>query len=118
MRVLPGSLVGPRGVVAERVTWCLSLRDRVRGVLGRPPLDPDEAYVIADSKQVHTEGVPYALDAVFCDGRWRVLHVETLQPMSRSKRVPGSVYVVELLGGRAADRGIVHGDQLSFRKQS
>jgi uncharacterized protein len=117
MRVLPGALVGPYGVIAERVTWCMTLRDRIRGVLGRPPLDEDEAYVIADSRQVHTEGVPYPLDAVFCDRDWRVLHVETLQPMSRSKRVADSLYVVELLGGRALANGIRPGDRLEFRRQ-
>ena len=115
--MLPGALVGPRGVVAERVTWCVTLRERMRGVLGRPPLDQDEAYVIAHSRQVHTEGVPYPLDAVFCDRGWRVLHVETLRPMSRSRRVAGSVYVVELLGGRAVEHGIAAGDRLSFRPQ-
>ena len=117
MRIRPGTLTGPNGVIAERVTWCMSLRERLRGVLGRPPLEPDEAYVIADSRQVHTEGVPYPLDAVFCDRDWRVLHVETLEPMSRSKRVAGSLYVVELLGGRAAEHGIAPGDRLCFRKQ-
>jgi uncharacterized membrane protein (UPF0127 family) len=114
MRVRPGALTGPGGVIAQRVTWCMTARDRLRGVLGRPPLDEDEAYVIAGGRQVHTEGVPYPLDAVFCDLDWRVLHVETLQPMSRSKRVAESFWVVELLGGRAAAHGIVPGDCLSF----
>ena len=114
MRVQRGPLRGRNGVIADRVTWCLSLSERLRGVLGRSPLDPDEAYVITDSSRVHTKGVPYALDAVFCDRDWRVLHVETLEPMSRSERVPRSYYVVELLGGRAAEHGIVPGDRLSF----
>jgi uncharacterized protein len=95
----------------------MSVRERFRGVLGRPPLDSDEAYVIAGARQVHTEGVPYPLDAVFCDVDWRVLHVETMQPMSTSKRVADSFWVVELLGGRASAHGVVPGDRLSFGKQ-
>lgn len=86
-------------------------------MLGRPPLDPDEAYVITDSRRVHTRGVGYPLDAIFCDGRWRVLHVETLQPMSRSAHVGGAVNVIELLGGRAAVHGIVPGTVLSFGRR-
>jgi uncharacterized membrane protein (UPF0127 family) len=113
-RVLPGPLRGPGGVIAERVTWCTTLSERIRGVLGRSPLEPDEAYVILDAPKVHTVGVPYPLDAVFCDKRWRVLHVQTLQPRSRSERVAGAKYCVELLGGRAAEHGIAVGDRLSF----
>ena len=111
-----GALIGPNGVVADHVTWCLTLRERLQGVLGRPPLEPDEAYVITDSKRVHTRGVPYPLDCVFCDRDWRVLHVETLQPMSRSAHVAGSLNVIELLGGRAAENAIAPGTRLSFGK--
>ena len=113
-KVQAGALIGPRGVVAGRVTWCVSIPERLRGVLGRGPLTPDEAYVIAGSRQVHTVGVPYALDAIFCDRRLQVLHVETLQPRTKSKRIAGSQYCIELLGGRAAQNGITAGDQLRF----
>jgi uncharacterized membrane protein (UPF0127 family) len=112
--VRPGTLRAPGGVVAARVTWCVTHPERLRGVLGRPQLEPDEAYVICRAGQVHTMGVPYALDAIFCDRRWRVLHVETLPPRKASKRIDGSLYVVELLGGRAAELGIVPGQRLSF----
>jgi uncharacterized protein len=113
-RVRPGALIGPRGVVAGRVTWCVSIPDRLRGVLGRDPLEPDEAYVIVGSRQVHTVGVGYPLDAIFCDRRFRVLHVETLQPRSKSKRIVTSRYCIELLGGRAAHNQITPGDRLRF----
>jgi hypothetical protein len=112
--VVPGPLIGPSGVVADRVTWCVTVRDRLRGVLGREPLEPDEAYVICGSRQVHTVGVPYPLDAVFCDRNLRVLHIETLQPRSKSRRIRRSRYCIELLGGRAAACGLVPGDRLTF----
>ena len=89
--------------------------DRIRGVLGRPPLEPDEAYVICRAQKVHTVGVPYPLDVVFCDRRWRVLHVETLQPRGRSRRIADALYCVELLGGRASETGIEPGQRLAFR---
>jgi uncharacterized membrane protein (UPF0127 family) len=88
--------------------------DRIRGVLGRPPLEPDEAYVICEARQVHTVGVPYPLDVVFCDRRWRVLHVQTLQPRRKSERIAGALYCVELLGGRAAEAAIEPGQRLTF----
>jgi hypothetical protein len=115
-KVRPGPLLGPQGVVAERVTWCVTRPERIRGVLGRDPLAPDEAYVITEGRQVHTVGVPYPLDAVFCDADLRVLHVETMQPRSKSLRVGAAHYCIELLGGRAAHAGITPGAELSFGK--
>jgi len=112
--VRSGALLGPRGVVAERVIWATTFRARYRGVLGREPLEPDEAFVIARARQVHTHGVPYPLDTVFCDAKWSVLHVETLIPQSTSKRVRGARCCVELLGGRASACGIEPGVQLAF----
>jgi uncharacterized membrane protein (UPF0127 family) len=114
IKVRSGSLLGPYGVVAERVTWCVTLKDRLRGVIGREPLAPNEAYVIAGSRQVHTVGVPYALDAIFCDGDFQVLHVQTLRPQSRSKRIRDAQFCVEVAGGRATDCGITAGVQLRF----
>jgi uncharacterized protein len=70
--------------------------------------------VIRPCRQVHTMGVPYPLDVVFCDRRDRVLHVETLQPGRISRPVWRARYCVELLGGRAAACGIVRGSTLSF----
>ena len=112
--VRPGALLGPRGVVADRVTWCVRFRARYRGVLGREPLANDEAFVIDRAKQVHTFGVPYALDTIFCDKEWKVLHVETLRPQNKSQKVKGAQCCVELLGGRADACGIEPGVVLSF----
>jgi uncharacterized membrane protein (UPF0127 family) len=110
----PVKLRGPSGVVAHRVHLATSLRDRRQGVLGRDPLAPDEAMVLRPCHQVHTMGVPYPLDAIFCDRRDRVLHVETLQPGRVSRYVWRARYCVELLGGRAEECGVVRGATLSF----
>jgi hypothetical protein len=117
VKVVPGALHAASGPVAARVTWCVTLPERIRGVLGRPPLGSDEAYVICQAQKVHTVGVPYELDVIFCDRRWRVLHVETLRPRGRSRHVAGALYCVELLGGRAAALGIEPGDSLAFRAE-
>jgi uncharacterized protein len=109
-----GELHGPKGLVARKVIWATRFRERRRGVIGRDPLEPDEAMVIDRCRQVHTYGVPYALDAIFCDRSWSVLHIETVEPRSRSQRVAGARVCVELLGGRAAACGIETGETLRF----
>jgi uncharacterized protein len=113
MRLTSGAVLkGPEGVIATRVYVADTHRSRLRGVLGRPPLEPDEALVITDCTQVHTFGVRYALDVVFCDLHDMVLHVETLQPGRMSKRVGTAWACVELLGGRASECRIVVGSRV------
>lgn len=115
-KLVRGPLVGPLGIVAEDVTWATSFRARRRGVLRRPQLGPREALVISPARRVHTLGVGYPLDVVFCDRGMRVLHVETLAPRSVSRRVAGASFCVELLGGRALETGLVPGSLLSFEE--
>jgi uncharacterized membrane protein (UPF0127 family) len=113
-KIRTGELHGPRGLVARNVLWATTFRARYRGVIGRARLVPDEAMVIVRCRQVHSYGVPYPLDAVFCDGSFEVLHVETLDPKARSRKVPGARYCIELLGGRASECGIERGTSLRF----
>jgi hypothetical protein len=104
--------MGPNGLVADHVEWATSFRARRRGVIGRARLAPNEALVLWPCRQVHTKGVPYDLDAVFCDRRWRVLHVETLEPRGRSRRVRRARCCIEMAGGRADACGLRPGAQL------
>ena len=49
------------------------LRDRMRGLLGRPALQPGEALLITPCSSIHTLGMRYALDIAFVDATERVL---------------------------------------------
>jgi uncharacterized membrane protein (UPF0127 family) len=114
----PLVLLGPRGIVADRVTLATTFRARRRGVLGRPPLGLNEAFVIEPCRQVHSFGVPYLLDVVFCDRELKVLHLETLEPERKSLRVRRARSCVELLGGRASECGIEPGISLELKAGS
>ena len=109
-----GVLTCPNGPVASTVHWATTFRARRRGVLGRPPLRPDEALVIRPCRRVHTFGVAYPLDVVFCDRDLRVLHVETLEPGRMSERVRAARICIELAGGRAAACSLEPGVELRF----
>lgn len=80
-------------------------------MLGRP-LGPHDALLIRPCSRVHTFGVGYPIDAVFCDGEMKVLEVQTLPPRSVSSRVRGARTVIELRAGRADAAGIVPGAAL------
>lgn len=109
-----GALIGPLGSIAKDVIWATTFRTRRRGVLGRPQLRTDEALVLVPCRRVHSYGVPYPLDVVFCDEAWVVLHVETLAPHRMSRRVARAKACIELAGGRAEACAIVPGVRLSF----
>ena len=85
----------------------------MKGALKAPPLEPNEALVIPRARQVHTFGMTYPLDVIFCDQDWNVRHVvHVMRPGRISRWVSGSYYAIELPGGRA--EGVVPGDRIAY----
>lgn len=75
-------------------------------------LEPDEALIIS-AAQIHTFGMIFPIDVVFCDGSWRVVHVvHRMRPNRVSRWARGARYVVEMPAG-VAD-GIAVGDRLAL----
>ena len=104
-------------VIAASVTWARTPVARVRGLMGRPPLRSGEALVIVPATQVHTFGMATAIDVVFCDRNWLVLHVATQLARRRVSRwVRGARFVIELPGASAS--GVSVGDRLMLEDQS
>ena len=116
MPTLPirGALIGPHGPVARHVEWATTFASRRKGVRGRGPLSPDEALILSPCRQVHTIGVSFAIDAVFCDKALRILHVQTLRPRRISRLVGRARCCIELIAGRAGQCGLAPGVQLSM----
>lgn len=106
------SLVLPaRGlVVANTLLETRSIRDRIRGLIGRP-LRTGEALRIAPCRQVHTFGMREPIDVVFCDGGFRVVHVvREMRPRRVSPVRWDARSVIELRAGAA--RAVLPGDVL------
>ena len=103
-------------VVAERVLLADGPLQRARGLLGRPPLDPDEALlIVGGGGQVHTFGLSYALDVLFVDREWRVIRVTSaLRPNRITRWVPKTRYVIELRAG-SLPAAISSGTRLMLR---
>ncbi|MPZ70466.1 MAG: DUF192 domain-containing protein [Actinobacteria bacterium] len=89
-------------VLAVRVRWAGSSRERRRGLLDGPPLEGDEGLVIPGAFQVHTFGMTYPIDVVFCSRAWIVKRVVRNMPPGRISRPSAARYAVELTGGRAS----------------
>ena len=87
---------------------------RMRGLLGRSSLDPDEGMLFRPAGSIHMFFMRFPIDAVFCTKELEVLDVRRdLQPWRTAGR-KGAKVVVELAPGAAA--GIEPGDRLVLEK--
>jgi uncharacterized membrane protein (UPF0127 family) len=87
---------------------------RLRGLLGRPPLSPDEGLLLVPCRSVHMFGMSYPLDVAFVDPRGTVVAAyHRLAPGRRSRWHRSAAYAVELPGGTLAATGTREGDTLA-----
>lgn len=97
--------------VRHATTW----GQRLRGLLGQPPLGIEAGLLISPCTSVHTFGMRYSLDLVFIDKRGAVVKcVEALKP----NRVAGAYrarHALELAPGSIAAKRIQIGDVLRWR---
>lgn len=102
MRVI--RLVNSDGsVVCERCALAVNPFTRLRGLLGRASLAPDEGMLFRPAGSIHMFGMRFAIDAVFCDKELRVVKVvRALRPW-RTAGARGAKVVLELAEGAAAD---------------
>jgi|SRR5579872_2266945 len=97
-------------VVCARCALATNPFTRMRGLLGRASLAPDEGMLFRPTGSVHTAFMRFPIDVVFCNRELVVLGVErALAPWKAAGR-RGAKVVVELAAG-AAD-GVEPGDRL------
>ena len=101
--------------VLPRVALTTNAWDRLRGLLGRPRLQPGEGLLIDPCPSVHTIGMRYPLDLVFLDPEFRLLkQVESLQPL-RWASCHGARATLELAPGSLNALALTPGDRLEWR---
>jgi uncharacterized membrane protein (UPF0127 family) len=93
---------------------CEGFVERARGLLGRPALESTEALWISPCPGVHTLGMRYPIDVIFCDGDGRIVSiVESLRP-GRVASAKDARDTCEMLAGAARVLGLTAGDRLAF----
>ncbi|MDQ4030583.1 MAG: DUF192 domain-containing protein [Actinomycetota bacterium] len=101
-------------VVCERCKLADSAPARLRGLLGRKSLPPDEGVLLRPAGSVHTAFMRFSIDVVFLDRELAVLDVvHELAPWRAAAR-RGAKAVLELAAGEAARRTLVAGDRLAL----
>lgn len=92
---------------------CETRLERGRGLLLRRCPDQRTAYLLRNCSAVHTMGMAFTLDVVFCDGAGRILQiVEGLRPF-RFARHRNAQTVWELPAGAVRHWGWRVGDEIA-----
>lgn len=107
------ALNGNRGpVVARRVMHANTFWRRLRGLMGRRSLMPDEGLLLDPCNAIHTFFMRFPIDALFLDAEGRVVGVVESMPLWRWRIMPGARAVLELAAGTVARTGIRQGDRI------
>jgi uncharacterized membrane protein (UPF0127 family) len=106
---------GDGTLACERCLVADSAPARLRGLLGRPPLQRGQGLLLRPAGAIHTCFMRSEIDAVFLDRDLVVLHVASnIRPWRFAAR-RGSRAVLELSPGEGARRRIEPGSQLRVR---
>ena len=86
---------------------------RLRGLLGRPPLQPGQALVIRPSTSIHTWFMTYPMDALYLAADGEVLAcVEDMKPFRFGPIKSRCRAVVEMPAGTIRHTGTMLGDRI------
>jgi uncharacterized protein len=102
-------------VLATSVERAISLRARLRGLIGRERLADGEALVIEPCTSIHTFFMRFSIDAAFVARDGRIVRaICALSPWRATRIYPSAALVIELPAGTLSRSGTREGDQLSF----
>ena len=102
-------------VLAERCELADNPWRRMKGLLGRPGLEPGQGLVIRPCQGVHTLFMAFPIDVLHVDRGGVVRRViESMPPQRLGPMVWRSSYVIELPAGVARASGTAEGDQVAL----
>lgn len=101
-------------VLGERIRIAETSLSRIVGLLGQPSLDEGAGLLIYPTQSIHTVAMRFAIDVIFVDRDWRVLHLRPEMPPFRMTGIHWKARcVIELPAGVIARSSTAVGDQLS-----
>ncbi|MGC4027964.1 MAG: DUF192 domain-containing protein [Steroidobacteraceae bacterium] len=94
------------------VCVCESRAERGRGLLLRRCPDARTAFLLRPCSAIHTFGMTFPIDVLFCDADGRIVKIVERIPPWRMARHPGACCAWELRGGGVALWGWQLGDRI------
>jgi uncharacterized membrane protein (UPF0127 family) len=101
-------------VVCEAVEVRDTTFRRLRGLLGRRSLPPDEGVVLRPAWSIHTAFMRFPIDVVFLDHDQVVIRIDPELRPFKTASCRGAREIVELSAGECARRGLELGDRVAW----
>lgn len=109
-----GRLLRNGDCIVERAMLAVNPLERMRGLLGRPPINAGQAMVLTRCGAVHTCGMGYPIDVLFLDKGWRVVAVRHRVAPWRMAHCLRASTTVEIAAGEAQKLSLQTGDELTW----
>jgi uncharacterized protein len=101
-------------VVCEAVEVRDTTFRRLRGLLGRRNLPPDQGVVLRPAWSIHTAFMRFPIDVVFLDHDQVVIRIDPELRPFKTASCRGAREIVELSAGECARRGLELGDRVAW----
>jgi uncharacterized membrane protein (UPF0127 family) len=106
-----GNVVCERGLIADRAPH------RIRGLIGREQLSPQEGLLLMPAPAIQTAFMRFPIDAVLLDANLRIVKLaQRLEPW-RATAARRARSALVLAAGGSARRGLQQGDRLAVLEQ-
>src|SRR3989338_4367358 len=104
-------------ILTKKATRATTPWARLKGLLGRPSLSPNEALVLSPCNSIHTFFMRFPIDAIFIDSRGTVLHLYShLKPNRMSGLHWRAKEVIEVPSGTIEQWKVQVGDILKYEE--
>ena len=99
----------------KHVCIASTLFSRLRGLLGKRQLPPEQGLLLTPCNSVHTIGMSFPIDVIFLDGRNRIIRICSDVPPGRLRwGTLATRKVLELSAGAAREKRLAVQDQLNW----
>lgn len=103
-------------VIASKAQIAASMGQRMKGLLGRKGLAPDEALVLKPCSSIHTLFMRFPIDVLFLDKNVQIIRViQNMPPYRLSPFVWASHLAIELPAGKISQTNTQIGDRLRIQ---
>lgn len=83
-----------------QVTYCLSTWSKLKGLIAKPYLDEGEYYVFASCTAIHTFGMRFELDVIFCNKAGDIVKYCRQVAPNRIVFVTNAFFAIEFISDR------------------
>ena len=106
-------------IIVQRVRVAKTVKSRIKGLLGRRGLDPDEGLLITPCDSVHTFFMKFPIDLLYLNQDLKVVRIiANMRPSRMTSCLGKASHVLELKGGVLEAFSNIAGATIRFEKQA